>query len=1487
MAKAVPHAIATGLCLLGVVALVTGMVLMAQQVVHTDDTTGTGPGGVGSTDGSSGLKLWLKGDAGVSTSGGGVISWADQSGSGNDASGTGAVYFADHINGQSAVKFDGASVYSVGDLNIVNPYTIFTVCRQDGTIKQRLISSGSVNWLLGYWDGNEGQFYAGGWVHNPAASATGDTIIDSATGDGRTSIFYQNGQQLVSSNGDAAAAPGILQLGGTVIEGAVTEASDGTVAEVIVFNAILNTTQRTLMDNYLSAKYDVTLGCCDKYAGDTPGNGDYDLDVAGIGQESDGRHIQAHTAGLVLVGTKFLVDDGDYVLAGHRTSRNYLSSASLPGGVSQRWRRVWYLDRADGGSSAHGNMTLAFDFGEGKAGGTPANAGNYRLLFRRGTSGSFSMATVATTSIVDDQVVFEVAEVNLQDGYYTLGTTDTSVSPLGGVQLILIKAVDNIYPIPGERITYTLTVENSGLFDATGAVIFDTLPVGLTFAGPVTLEGSSGAVAEGVSDLPILASGLTITAGERITVAFPVTVNTGLANYTDLTNIAAITSAEMSIPQTGSNIIHVTEVVGVIRLNEILAANASANRDPDDYAFSDWIEIYNSGKHPVDLEGFYLTDDLSYPAKWRIPAGTIIEPGGFKLFWADGTDRTSDAYHTNFRLGRDGEEVGLFSPEEVLIDSIIYDSQVPDVSFGRQPDGNPNWFFFGDLTPNAPNNAQGCREKTIAPSPQFSLPGGFHRGNQVIELSTTSPSAVVRYTLDGSIPAIASTTYTSPIIVSSTTVIRARAFEAGYLPSSAIAHTYFIDEAYTLPVVSISTDPDNLWDGVTGIYSRHWEDLESPVGLEFYEPDGRLGFSLNAGAKMYGNYAKTLPQKSWAIFARNKYGIERVNYRIFDDKPVSGLKTFVLRNSGNDWRSTMFRDALMQALVRDQVDVDYLAYRPAIVFLNGEYWGIHNIREKINEHYPQSNYGMDPDNVDLVESHVNYDGHHIAQAGDIEHYNSLLDFVGSNDMALPENYDYVKTQMDVNEYLNYQISEIYASNTDWLRNNVKCWRPRTEGGKWRWIIYDADVAFGLDVSTYGWGDRDYTFNMIKVATDNDWWGSFLFSRLLKNPEFRNEFIQRFASHLNITFRPERVVQIIDSLRANIESEMPRHIEKWRIHCGGYEHTECGIRSMTAWESDINVMKDFANQRPAYVRQHIISGFGLTGTVELTLNNASGSGGGRILVNSVVVPDSSFAGIYFEGVPLRLEAIPNPGYRFVSWQGLPDGGSESVSVTLTKDATIAPIFEQVDSSEYPYPGEPQSLTSCTGLGIPDTGMQNHVQWSLTDAWSINEVNLLVMNEVYYNPSPPQDDDDYEFIELHNAQRSTVDLSGYYFSAGIEFTFPQATSISAGEYILIAKNADTYSDRGYQVFQWTSGGLKNRGEDIQLRDNAGIEIDYVDYDDGGDGSLWAVGPDGRGTSLALINPCLDNSLPENWRASYVVGGTPGQPNLGGNPPVSPTR
>ncbi len=694
-----------------------------------------------------------------------------------------------------------------------------------------------------------------------------------------------------------------------------------------------------------------------------------------------------------------------------------------------------------------------------------------------------------------------------------------------------------------------------------------------------------------------------------------------------------------------------------IRINELMAEGG-------DYA--DWIEIYNPGDQPVLLEGLYLTDDLANLRKWEIPYDLVIQPKGFEVFWADGMD---SGRHTNFKLKQKGEEVGLSDPEGNLIDSVVYGGQIPDVSLGRQPDGSSDWLFFGEPGPGDENNRKGCPEnmpESLLPHPQFSLKGGFYNGSQTVLLSSNLSGTEIRYTLDSSKPSSSSTLYTNPIVINSTTVVRARVFDKGCFPGQIITHTYFINETCTLPVVSIAVDPPDLWDDDKGIYTEganydpfegianYLEDWERPISLELYETGGKPGFNINAGMKIHGGSGRDYLQKSVSIHARERFGTDEIAYKLFPDETVNRFKSFILRNDGccDDLR-TMFRDAILHLVVKDRMDIDLQAYRPSIVFLNGEYWGILNIREKLNEDYLASHHEADPDNVDILKDHSS-----VAE-GDAEHYKNILNYIESNDMTSVSSYEYLKTQIDTDEYINYQIAEIYGANTDWPDNNMKYWRPKTPGGRWRWFLYDTDFAF-----------VHYEYHAIKNAYD----GQPLFRKLLENPEFKNEFIQRFASHMNTTFKPERVIRCIANLRENIETEIPGHMEKWGGQSGSHS-----ISSISDWENNIEIKKTFANQRLFYARQNIAEQFGLSGTAKLTIN-ISEPGTGRILVNHVAMPDNGLTGTWFKDIPLQIEAVPNAGYQFAKWEHMatPHRNSEPASVAsiiLTEDSEVTAVFQR--------------------------------------------------------------------------------------------------------------------------------------------------------------------------------------------------------------------
>ncbi|MCB0034273.1 MAG: CotH kinase family protein, partial [Anaerolineales bacterium] len=674
-------------------------------------------------------------------------------------------------------------------------------------------------------------------------------------------------------------------------------------------------------------------------------------------------------------------------------------------------------------------------------------------------------------------------------------------------------------------------------------------------------------------------------------------------------------------------------------INEIMVSNSAAVLDNDTTNFSDWIEIYNAGSTSADLGGMYLSDDPADLEKWRIPSGTNIPAGGHYLFWADGLDEDN---HTLFKLKHDGEILTLADDNGTPIDVLDYTAipQLVNVSFGRQLDGDPTWVYFGEPTPDSSNNGANsvADASQIADEPNFSSDGGFYSGSKNVSLSAAEPGAVIYYTTDGSTPDDSATLYSGSLNISNTTVIRARTYAPGYLPSPIATATFFIDEFSTLPIVSISVEPEYFFDDDIGIYVKgsggadnYYEDWKRPIHLEMYETDGTMAFSFDGGVELHGNYSRRMPMKSLHVFTGDQYGSGDIDYQLFDDKDIDEFESFILRNSGSDFSRTLYRDAMMQELIKDQFsDIDYQAYRPAIVFLNGEYWGIHNFREKINKTYPENNHGADPDNLDMLR-----DGNSVME-GDRDQFNDILDFIDSNDMTDVANYEYVKSLVDVGEFMNYMIAEVYYGNIDWPANNVKFWREREDGSRWRWILFDTDQGFNpRDDDLFAYDSVDW------VTQSNTGFIRQLFNGLSESPEFTAEFAQRFATHINITYEETRVIDIIDTMQAGIAPEMPRHINAWK-------NESPRIASLSDWEENVELMRDFARKRPTYMYDFIDDGLNLNGTAELTID-IQVADGGIVLIHSVEMPGNSFTGTFFRNIPIRLEAIPNPGHRFVEWE----------------------------------------------------------------------------------------------------------------------------------------------------------------------------------------------------------------------------------------------
>ncbi len=601
---------------------------------------------------------------------------------------------------------------------------------------------------------------------------------------------------------------------------------------------------------------------------------------------------------------------------------------------------------------------------------------------------------------------------------------------------------------------------------------------------------------------------------------------------------------------------------------------------------------------------------------------------------------------------------------------------------GRKPDGSANWFYFGEPTPEASNNTQGTLTTQFAENTDIFPESGFYSGNQAVTMQSGSLQSDIKYTLDGSKPKSFSASYDNSFDIVQTTVIRARSFANGKLPGNIVNRTYFLNENISLPVISITTPPEALWDTKSGIYEKRMKDREIPVTFEFFKTNGKPEFSLNAGLTLTGQGSIYYPQVSFTITAsENKYGTDAINYQIFPQRQLNNFKALYLRNSGlPDNRSTMFRDAMQHTLVLNKIDIDCQAYLPSVVFLNGKYWGIYNIRDKINSDYISSLHNLNPEDIDLLE--YESDVVPTVMSGNADDYSLFYNYFKTHDLSNEDNYKFVESRMDIDEYINYQICEIFYDNVFWPDQNIRFWRERKPDGKWRWILHDLDFGFGMpNPFTTG-----YTNNTLEFATSSSTdsfnapeWSTLIFRKLLLNEEFKTKFIQRFAGYMNSIFHPDTVVSVINKLQNRIAPEMPRHIERWK---DGDYYYGYPIQDYDEWLDNVEVMKEFARNRPYYQRQHIIDYFKLSGLSVLNLA-IKNPGKGSIRINDSESTDKDVSGIYFKDVPVELKAIPKVGYRFVKWEGVEEDSINPLKILLSKDTlTISALFDTVSTNIIP-------------------------------------------------------------------------------------------------------------------------------------------------------------------------------------------------------------
>ena len=621
---------------------------------------------------------------------------------------------------------------------------------------------------------------------------------------------------------------------------------------------------------------------------------------------------------------------------------------------------------------------------------------------------------------------------------------------------------------------------------------------------------------------------------------------------------------------------------------------------------SDWVELHNSTGSAVSLAGYGLSNNPKNPAKWVFP-DISIEPGEYLLLYATGSADKAQKKNLklNFCISSTGEALFFFDPNGKLIDKLSAGRMKSGQSYGR--DGSDNRFYYAEPTPGAQN---GKGYEGITQLPAFSVTPGIY-DNAVTVAITAGEGETIRYTTDCTTPNASSEVYSGELSISKNSVIRAAAFRDGYLSGDVATATYLFRSDgvnHALPVVTLVTDPDNLWNSKTGIYATgdqfdpdaasYADTLQSatyyqakfateeqvdtiwekPAAFSLFDDNGRQVFTQNVGIRIAGSFGRGRAQKGFNVIARKEYGKGSMEYPFFENRPYTEYKAVVLRAGAQDQNRSKIRDELASGLLEGtDINILYQAYRPTVLYLNGEYWGVYFMKEKRNRFFVAQHENTE-NNVDLAIGK----GFKQRSYGDNSDWVSLYEYATSHDLSSAEAYAYVSERMDVDSFRDYMIAEIYNGNTDTY--NFQYYRLK--GGKWKFIFYDFCWGFQSP------GHETLAFRMGK--TPSDVCSAKLFAAMLQNKGWRDSFCRRFGELLNTAFAPERVSALIEELYGYVEPEIKREREKFNKDTFmGVKQPNTNLGTYEGFQSEISKLRDFAQRRPEELKRQLQSNLGLS------------------------------------------------------------------------------------------------------------------------------------------------------------------------------------------------------------------------------------------------------------------------------------------------------
>ena len=729
-------------------------------------------------------------------------------------------------------------------------------------------------------------------------------------------------------------------------------------------------------------------------------------------------------------------------------------------------------------------------------------------------------------------------------------------------------------------------------------------------------------------------------------------------------------------------------------INEFSASNLSQFMDSHS-KYEDWIEFYNTSSAAYDVGGMYLSDKMTNPTKWIIPPGTSIPANGFLIFWCSGRDTlVSGEFHTNFKLSQTSfkDSVLLSNTSGSIIEAYALDITHVGHSRCRVSDGASSWKVCATPTLASSNNGS-SQYNAYAYDVEMSLSAGFYAAPQTVSLSTFEPNSTIHYTLDGNAPTITSPIYGSAIAIDSTTILKATAFSSDtlILPGLPVTATYFINENFSLPVMSIGADyVQDLANGDGSI---------KPVGsIEYFDANGIRQVDSYGTLNRHGQDSWALNQRSIDWVSRDEMGHSKAIFNklfTYSDRDeyqrvilrASGDDNYPAINDGNHDGACHIRDEYVHILALEGgMKLDVRAVERVVVYLNGDYWGVYGMRERPVDHdYIKEYYGHGKYDLLYLSTWGSTEAEYGGQQA-FDNWIELRDFILNNDMGVTANYQIVKDNIRLTSMCDYFIANLNSVASDWLNYNTGWYRgldPNGNHKKWGYILWDNDATFDYYINYSGVPNtsanaKPCDIDDISTYMDQffNWWNPAvgmhekIFLKLQdENPEFRQLYFSRQADLINTVYTCDNMLNTLDSMVATIDPEMDRQIARW----GG---------TRTEWENNIATLRSFVSDRCLVLADGMIDCFEVTGPYNLTLN-AQPPEAGIINLNTITIEQFPWTGQYFGNMENLISVEANPGYTFSHWETSfgtvvsPDVYSTSASVTISQAEELIAVFQWLD------------------------------------------------------------------------------------------------------------------------------------------------------------------------------------------------------------------